>query len=86
MVNCWRSYFSFNFGICPGASDDFLSMSDMRRTLKVIHFASQLCGISPYGSFLRNDGYKKTYSLQKVFVVLLVSDYCHFCGPGTFCD
>ena len=26
----------------------------MRRTLKVIHFASQLCGISPYGSFLRN--------------------------------
>jgi len=34
-------------------------MADMRRTLKVIHFASQLCGISPYGSFLRNDGYVK---------------------------
>jgi len=26
----------------------------MQRTLKVIHFASQLCGISLYGSFLRN--------------------------------
>jgi hypothetical protein len=44
---------------CSGKSDDFLSTADMRRTLKVIHFASQLCGISPYGSFLRNDGYEK---------------------------
>jgi len=40
-------------------------MADMRRTLKVIHFASQLCGISPYGSFLRNDGYEKPVLCRK---------------------
>jgi hypothetical protein len=40
-------------------------MADMRRTLKVIHFASQLCGISPYGSFLRNDGYEKPVICRK---------------------
>jgi hypothetical protein len=40
-------------------------MADMRRTLKVIHFASQLCGISPYGSFLRNDGYEKPVVYRK---------------------
>jgi len=40
-------------------------MTDMRRTLKVIHFASQLCGISPYGSFLRNDGYENPVLCRK---------------------
>jgi hypothetical protein len=40
-------------------------MADMRRTLTVIHFASQLCGISPYGSFLRNDGYEKLVICRK---------------------
>ena len=40
-------------------------MVDMRRTLKVIHLASQLCGISPYGSFLRNDGYEKPVLCRK---------------------
>jgi len=40
-------------------------MADMRRTLKVIHFASQLCGISPYGSFLRNGGYEKLVLRRK---------------------
>jgi hypothetical protein len=51
-------------------------MADMRRTLKVIHFASQLCGISPYGSFLRNDGYEKPVLCRKYlvysFIVLVV--------------
>ena len=40
-------------------------MADMRRALKVIHFASQLCGISQYGSFLRNDGYEKPVVCRK---------------------
>ena len=31
----------------------------MRRTLKVIHLASHLCGISQFGSFLRNGGYEE---------------------------
>jgi len=43
-------------------------MADMLRTLKVIHFASQLCGISPYGSFLRNDGYEKPVPCRKYLV------------------
>jgi len=50
----------------------------MRRTLKVIHFASQLCGISPYGSFLRNDGYEKTvlcrkYLLYSFILIITIS-------------
>jgi hypothetical protein len=53
-------------------------MSDMRRTLKVIHFASQLCGISPYGSFLKNDGYEKPvlcrkYLLYSFILIIAVS-------------
>jgi len=40
-------------------------MADMRRTLKAIYFASQLCGISPYGSFMRNDGYEKPVLCRK---------------------
>ena len=40
-------------------------MVDMRRTLKVIHFASQLCGISPYCSFLKNCGYEKPVLCRK---------------------
>jgi len=40
-------------------------MADMRRTLKVLHFASQLCGISPYGSFMRNGGYEKPVLCRK---------------------
>ena len=53
-------------------------MADMRRTLKVIHFASQLCGISPYGSFLRNDGYEKPvlcrkYLLYSIILIITVS-------------
>ena len=40
-------------------------MADMRRTLKVIHFASQLCGISPCGSFLRNVGYENPVICRK---------------------
>jgi hypothetical protein len=43
-------------------------MADMRRTLKVIHFASQLCGISPYGSFLRNDGYENPVLCRKLLL------------------
>jgi hypothetical protein len=43
-------------------------MEDMRRTLKVIHFASQLCGISPYGSFLRNDRYENPVLRRKYLV------------------
>ena len=50
----------------------------MRRTLKVIHFASQLCGISPYGSFLRNVGYKKPvlcrkYLLYSFILIIAIS-------------
>jgi hypothetical protein len=51
-------------------------MADMRRTLKVIHFASQLCGISPYGSFLRNDGYEKPVVCRKYLlysIILIIS-------------
>jgi hypothetical protein len=47
-------------------------MADMRRTLKVIHFASQLCGISPYGSFLRNDGYEKLVLRKKYLFYSLI--------------
>ena len=42
-------------------------MSDMRRTLKVIHFAAQLCGMSPYGSFLGNGRYEKPVLRRKYF-------------------
>ena len=50
----------------------------MRRTLKVIHFASQLCGISPYGSFLRNVGYEKPvlckkYLLYSIILIFTIS-------------
>jgi len=53
-------------------------MADMRRTLKVIHFASQLCGISPYGSFLRNGGYEKPvfcrkYLLYSCIMIIAIS-------------
>jgi hypothetical protein len=53
-------------------------MADMRRTLKVIHFASQLCGISPYGSFLRNDGYEnpvlcRKYLLYSIILIIAIS-------------
>ena len=53
-------------------------MADMRRTLKVIHFASQLCGISPYGSFLSNDGYVKPvlcriYLLYSFILIVTIS-------------
>jgi hypothetical protein len=47
-------------------------MADMRRTLKVIHFSSQLCGISPYGSFLRNDGYEKPVICRKYLLYSFV--------------
>jgi hypothetical protein len=40
-------------------------MADMRRTLKVIYFVSQLCGISPYGSFLTNGGCEKPVLCRK---------------------
>jgi len=43
-------------------------MVDMRRTVKVVHFASQLCGISPYGSFVRNDGYEKPVLRKKKYL------------------
>ena len=53
-------------------------MADMRRTLKVIHFASQLCGISQFGSFLRNGGYDKpvlcrTYLLYSIILFITIS-------------
>ena len=53
-------------------------MADMRRTLKVIHFASQLCGISLYGSFMRNDGYEKPvvcrkYLLYSFIMIITIS-------------
>jgi hypothetical protein len=55
-------------------------MADMRRTLKVIHFASQLCGISPYGSFLRNDGYEKPALCKKYllysFILIIAISLC----------
>jgi hypothetical protein len=77
-VSCWRSNISFILEFWPGISDDFLSMADMRRTLTVIHFASQLCGISPYGSFLRNDGYEKPvvskkYLLYSIIMIISIS-------------
>jgi hypothetical protein len=40
-------------------------MAYMRRTLNVIHFASQLCGISQYIWFLRNGGYEKPVTSRK---------------------
>jgi hypothetical protein len=50
-------------------------MAAMRRTLKVIYLASQLCGISPYGSFLRNDVYENPVLCKKylfyIFVLLI---------------
>jgi len=50
----------------------------MQRTLKVIHFASQLCGISPYGSFLRNVGHEKPvicrkYLLYSFILIITIS-------------
>jgi len=53
-------------------------MADMLRTLKVIHFASQLCGISPYGSFLRNNGYEnpvlcRKYLLYSFILIIVIS-------------
>jgi hypothetical protein len=56
----------------------------MRRTLTVIHFASQLCGLSPYGSFLRNDGYEKPVVCRKYllysFILIITISACqiHF--------
>jgi hypothetical protein len=47
-------------------------MEDMRRTLKVIYFASQLCGISPYGSFLINDGYEQPVLCRKYLVYSII--------------
>jgi hypothetical protein len=52
-------------------------MADMRRTLKFIYFASQLCGISPYGSFLTNGGYEKPVLCRKYLVygfILLIAN------------
>jgi hypothetical protein len=51
-------------------------MADMRRTLKFIYFSSQLCGISPYGSFLKNCGYEKPVLCRKYLVysaILLIA-------------
>ena len=53
-------------------------MADMRRTLKVIHFASQLCGISQFGSFLRNGGYEepvlcRTYLVYSFILFITIS-------------
>jgi hypothetical protein len=53
-------------------------MADMRRTLKVLHFASQLCGLSPYGSFLGNNGYEnpvlcRKYLLYSFILITAVS-------------
>jgi hypothetical protein len=57
-------------------------MADMRRTLKVIHFASRLCGISPYGSFLRNGEYEKPVLCRKYlfysFILLIVISEVQF--------
>jgi len=66
-------------------------MEDMRRTLKVIHFASQLCGISPYGSFLRNDGYEnpvvcRKYLLYSFIVIITVSVVQSHFAIGLFRD
>jgi hypothetical protein len=47
-------------------------MADMRRTLKVIYFTSQLCGTSPYGSFLRNGGYEKPVLCRKYLVYSII--------------
>jgi hypothetical protein len=58
-------------------------MADMRGTLKVIYFASQLCGILPYGSFMTNDGYKKPIFYRKylfysiiLFIAVSVGQLC----------
>jgi hypothetical protein len=47
-------------------------MADMRRTLKFIYFASQLCGISPYGWFLRNGGYENPVLYRKYLLYTLI--------------
>jgi hypothetical protein len=47
-------------------------MVDMRRTLKFIYLASQLCGISPYGSFLTNGGYEKPVLCRKYLVYSII--------------
>jgi hypothetical protein len=56
-------------------------MADMRRTLKVIHFVSQLCGISPYGSFLRKDGYENPVLCRKCvlygFILIIAISVAH---------
>jgi len=56
-------------------------MADMRRTLNVIHFASQLCGISPYGSFLGNGGYEKPILCRKYlfysFILIITISVVH---------
>jgi len=58
-------------------------MVDMRRTLKVIHFASQLCGISPYGSFLRNDGHEKPVICRRYlfysFILIIAISVSQIC-------
>jgi hypothetical protein len=40
--------------------------------LKFIHFASQLCGIQPYGSLLANDGYEKPVVSRKCLLHTLI--------------
>ena len=47
-------------------------MAVMRRTVKVIHFTSQLCGISPYVSFLRNGGIEKPVLCRKYLLCSLI--------------
>jgi hypothetical protein len=57
-------------------------MADMRRTLKVIYFASQLSGLSPCGSFLRNDEYGKPVRCRKYlfysFILLIAVSESQF--------
>jgi len=53
-------------------------MADTLRTLKVIHFASQLCGISLCGSFLINGRYQKPvvcrkYLLYSFILIIAIS-------------
>jgi hypothetical protein len=47
-------------------------MADMLRSLKVIYLVSQLCGISPYGSFLTNGGYEKPVICRKYLVYSII--------------
>jgi len=63
----------------------------MRRTLKFIHFASQLCGISPYGSFLSNGGYEKPvlcrkYLCYSLILIIAISVSQIYFVVGTFGD